>query len=150
MRKFATLIMATGTTLILVAALMATQDTEEPVTETVVPKSSITRTQFPGGSDESALGGADVAAGDRMHPGAVARLPAFDADGQRLGEIVKVIVGPDGRIADLHLEAGGFLGLGSRVVAIPRSMFAVDVDRVRISLSSDVIERLPEVKNDTR
>jgi Golgi apparatus protein 1 len=73
-------------------------------------------------------------------------LPAFSSDGRSLGDVVEVIRGPDGKIEALHIEVGGFLGIGDRTVRIDADTFEEQSDRILLKLPGDAVRSLPEVK----
>jgi len=56
-----------------------------------------------------------------------------------------VATGPSGNITALHVKTGGFLGFGGRIVAIPEGRFAKSGQSIRISLSDEEVDKLPEV-----
>jgi Golgi apparatus protein 1 len=73
-------------------------------------------------------------------------IPAFSSDGRNLGDVVEVIRGPDGKIEALHIEVGGFLGIGDRTVRIDADAFEELTDRIRLKMTGDAVRSLPEVK----
>jgi hypothetical protein len=66
----------------------------------------------------------------------------YDVGGRFLGEIEELIVDlPSGRVAYALMAAGGFLGIGRKLFAIPWGAIAVDRDYQRCVINSD-LERL--------
>ncbi len=67
---------------------------------------------------------------------------AYDAGGKFLGEIQELILDIHaGRIAYVLVSVGGFLGIGSKIVALPWSMVTVDRMYQRCAINTD-LERL--------
>jgi len=44
---------------------------------------------------------------------------AYDRSGNKIGEIVDVLLSPDGKVSALIVGVGGFLGMGEKDVAVP-------------------------------
>lgn len=74
-------------------------------------------------------------------------LSVFSSDGNRVGDVRAVNLGPDGRIAALHVRTGGFLGFGARIVAIPEGKFARSGQDVRLTFTAAEVSSLPEAKD---
>ena len=67
------------------------------------------------------------------------------ADEETIGEVGAVIGRSDGTPTALTVEAGGFLGIGERTVAIQIDQFAMlDDDRLTLAMTKDQIEQMPE------
>jgi sporulation protein YlmC with PRC-barrel domain len=73
-------------------------------------------------------------------------LAVFSADGTKLGNVQSVATNPDGKATAIHLKTGGFLGIGTKLVAIPDGKFTKTGDRVQLSMTSDEVGKLPEYK----
>ncbi|KAB2917944.1 MAG: PRC-barrel domain containing protein [Hyphomicrobiaceae bacterium] len=73
-------------------------------------------------------------------------LAVFSSDGTKLGAVQGVSAEPDGKVKAIHIRTGGFLGFGGKIVAIPEGKFTRAGDNVRLSLTSDEVSKLPEVK----
>jgi sporulation protein YlmC with PRC-barrel domain len=85
---------------------------------------------------------APAAAGEKDLVG----LDVFSSDGTRVGDVRAVSTGPSGDIVALLVRTGGFLGFGSRIVAIPHGRFSRAGRSVRLDLDSGQVSELPEVK----
>jgi dsDNA-specific endonuclease/ATPase MutS2 len=68
-------------------------------------------------------------------------------DGQALGEVRSVVVGPDGKAEAVIVEVGGFLNVGERGVSIEAAKLTYLKDRniLIAALSRSDIEKLPAV-----
>src|SRR3546814_8515721 len=53
----------------------------------------------------------------------------YGADNQKVGEIDKVLMGPDNKANSVLVDIGGFLGIGAETVAIPVAQLRADGDR---------------------
>ena len=67
------------------------------------------------------------------------------ADGKEIGKINRVSAGPSGEITEIHVNTSGTAGLTGAIVAIPASKIASGGDKVKLSLTSDEVGKLPKV-----
>ena len=74
-------------------------------------------------------------------------LAIFSSDGSKVGTVQKVQAGPDGKVTAIEFKTGGFLGLGGKIVSVPEAKFTRAGDRVQLSMTSDEVSKLPEVKD---
>lgn len=67
------------------------------------------------------------------------------ADGQAVGEVRSVVVGPNGKANAVVVEVGGFLNVGERAVSIDAKAFTYLKDRniLVAGLSKSDIEKMP-------
>src|SRR3546814_18686276 len=71
----------------------------------------------------------------------------YGADNQKVGEIDKVLMGPDNKANSVLVDIGGFLGIGAETVAIPVAQLRADGDRVVAqNLTKDQARAMPEHK----
>ena len=74
---------------------------------------------------------------------------AYGTDGEDLGEVEDMIVGPDGRIERVVIEGGGFLDIGDTHYAVPwDEVTRVGTSSVTVPLTEDSFDeytRYPEV-----
>ncbi len=73
-------------------------------------------------------------------------LVVFSSDGSKMGTVQSVNAAPDGSIKAINIKTGGFLGFGTRLVAIPEGRFAKTGDAVQLGMTADEVGKLPEVK----
>ena len=76
----------------------------------------------------------------------VARIKGMDvhtADGRKVGDVGDVLADGNGRIVGLHVNAGGFLGMGARHVIMPIGQVRMQGDRLITNMSREQIENLP-------
>jgi outer membrane biosynthesis protein TonB len=67
------------------------------------------------------------------------------ADGKEIGKINRVSAGPSGAITEIHVNTSGAAGLSGAIVAIPGDKIASGGDKVKLSLTSDEVSKLPKV-----
>ena len=67
------------------------------------------------------------------------------ADGKEVGKINRVSAGPSGEITEIHVNTSGTAGLTGAIVAIPGGKIASGGDKVKLSLTSDEVSKLPKV-----
>jgi sporulation protein YlmC with PRC-barrel domain len=68
----------------------------------------------------------------------------YDKNGDNVAKIQDVKTSPDGKIQAVEIDVGGFLGIGSRRIAVPVDSLQVKGDRIEsTSMTSDQIQNLP-------
>ena len=73
-------------------------------------------------------------------------LPVFTSDGKRIGAVGKVEPASDGKVAAIHVRTGGFLGFGTKLVVIPAEQFEQAGETVKLALTADEVDKLPEAE----
>jgi hypothetical protein len=67
------------------------------------------------------------------------------SDESSIGDIEEVVAGPDGQVTSVLIDVGGFLGIGSKRVAIDVNSLEMRGDRlVVIDMTEEQVEELPE------
>ena len=74
------------------------------------------------------------------------------ADGKEMGRVIDVIVDSAGRVRAAVIDFGGFLGVGSRKIAVDWSALHFDgtikdEKNIRLSLTQDQLKTAPEYKD---
>ena len=77
--------------------------------------------------------------------------PVQDSDSKEMGRVIDVVVAPEGRVRAVVIDFGGFLGVGSRKIAVDWSALhfggAVKHEGdIRLSLTQDQLKAAPEFK----
>jgi sporulation protein YlmC with PRC-barrel domain len=75
--------------------------------------------------------------------------PVVNDEAEEIGELDEIIIGPDTKAHYAIIEVGGFLGLGSRLVAVPFESLKIDKAGSKIILpgaSKTALEKLTEFK----
>ena len=70
------------------------------------------------------------------------------ANNEKIGDIDKVLTDPDNKIVAVTVDAGGFLGIGSREVVMPLDQLKYDAGKKEFttSVSKDDVKTMPEWK----
>ena len=75
----------------------------------------------------------------------------YDPSSNKIGEIVDVLVDKGGRVSAVIISVGGFLGVGSKLVAVPyQSLQISDTNLVLPGGNKDALKTLPEFKYASR
>jgi len=75
----------------------------------------------------------------------------FNENDEKVGDIDDVVIASDGRTMYLLVGAGGFLGMGTKHVAVPFDRFERTEDRILLSgYTKDQLKALPEVRTTPR
>jgi sporulation protein YlmC with PRC-barrel domain len=90
----------------------------------------------PPGSSAAAKGTVDPLVG----------LEVVSNDGKKVGEVMAVKAGPDGKLREIHVKTGSFLGFGGRTVSIPADMVSKQGEKVSIAMPSSDIGKLPKLE----
>ena len=72
--------------------------------------------------------------------------PVTTSFGSAIGIIDSVDGEPDGRITAINVRTGGFLGFGTKVVAVPEGKFQRTGSTVRIASTAEELSKLPAIK----
>lgn len=76
-------------------------------------------------------------------------LVVFASDGTKVGTVDSVDGEPDGRLTAINVRTDGFLGLGTRVVAVPEGKFQRTGGSVHVALTAEELSKLPAIKEQT-
>jgi sporulation protein YlmC with PRC-barrel domain len=74
-------------------------------------------------------------------------LGVFSSDGNKVGTVDSVDGQPDGKITAVNIRTGGFLGFGTRVVAIPEGKFQRAGAFVQVGMTVDELNKLPALRD---
>lgn len=81
----------------------------------------------------------------KAEPSPLIGLDVFGSDGQRIGQVTGVKAAGDGRVDELHVKVGGFLGFGGKVVSVSSPRFVRAGERIQLTMTSDEASKLPSV-----
>lgn len=71
----------------------------------------------------------------------------YGADNQRLGPVEDVVIGQDSKVNAVLVDIGGFLGIGSKTVALPLEQLRPEGERiVAADLTKEQAKAIPEYK----
>ena len=72
----------------------------------------------------------------------------YDRNSNEVATIENAQQGPNGRIQSVEVDVGGFLGIGSKRVAVPADELQLNGDRViASSMTADQIRNLPSASS---
>ena len=74
-------------------------------------------------------------------------LVVLSSDGGKIGTIESVDGETDGRISAINVLTGSFLGVSTRVVAIPEGKFTRNGESVQVSMTAEEVAKLPSAKD---
>jgi len=118
------------------AAERTAAETANEVEQAAAPNAQITQAELASGLN----------AKDVPNPAATLSTAAVKTpDGQSVGEVRSVVVGPSGKADAVVVEVGGFLNVGERAVSIEATKFTYLKDRniLVAELSKSEIENMP-------
>ncbi len=73
-------------------------------------------------------------------------LEVVSNDGKKIGEVMAVKAGPDGKLREIHVKTGSFLGFGGKTVAIPADMLSKQGEKVAVAMPASDIGKLPKLE----
>src|SRR6476646_2101931 len=68
--------------------------------------------------------------------------PVYASDGHEVGEVVDVSTSSDGEVDAIRFRTGIFLGLGERVLVLPKGNFTVLRSAVILDVPAEAVEAL--------
>ncbi len=97
----------------------------------------------PADAGRTAPGGGTAMKDTQKNP--LVGLAVFGSDGQKVGAVHDVKLETDGKVAEIHVRTGGFLGMGGRTVAVPSAKFTRAGTNVQLSMTSEDVTKLPRL-----
>ena len=70
----------------------------------------------------------------------------YSSDDKNIGEVAAFVRGADDTVSEMHIDIGGFLGLGQTRVRLMPAQFALVGDRVNVNLTATQAKDLPRVQ----
>ncbi|HEU4377355.1 MAG TPA: PRC-barrel domain-containing protein [Hyphomicrobiaceae bacterium] len=68
----------------------------------------------------------------------------FSSDNRDIGQVVDVKRGPDGQVQSIQIEAGRFLGLGTKTIEVNADTIEQLADRIRLRLGAEQVRSLSD------
>jgi len=88
--------------------------------------------------------------GSQRMTGELIGLGVFNPQGETVGKISHLVIEPDRRVSGVVLSVGGFLGLGSKAVAVPWEAIQFEnkggKDLAIVNLTNEELTNAPEFK----
>ncbi|MGO1076756.1 PRC-barrel domain-containing protein [Inquilinus sp. CA228] len=137
-------LMATASAVALLALPALAQTTTQPPADTTAPATAAPSAAAPAGT---------VAEGQQQLPDThmlgsdLIGASVSNANGESIGETSDVLVGKDSKTVDaVVIDVGGFLGIGSKSVAIPLDKLTIGArpdEGVKTAMTKEQLEALP-------
>lgn len=70
----------------------------------------------------------------------------YSSDNKSIGEVAAFARGTDNTVSELHIDIGGFLGIGETRVRLLPAQFKLDGNRVVLNLTAAQAKDLPKIK----
>jgi sporulation protein YlmC with PRC-barrel domain len=71
-------------------------------------------------------------------------LDVFSSGGQQLGKVSKVTTLPDGKVKEIEVQSGGFLGMFKTTYRVPADKVAKKGGRIELSMTTDQAKSLTQ------
>jgi len=71
----------------------------------------------------------------------------YGPNGEEIGDVDEVLVDASAKPVAVSADVGGFLGLGEKVVVIGLDQVSQDGDNLKVAMTKDQIEALPEFED---
>lgn len=68
----------------------------------------------------------------------------FSSDNKNLGEVASLVRDSSGKVTEMHVDIGGFLGIGETRVRLMPSQFKLSGDRVVLNMPAEQAKTLPK------
>lgn len=72
--------------------------------------------------------------------------PVYSADGTKVGQVWAFLLTPDNKVAELHADIGGFLGMGEHRIRLEPAQFSLLSDRIVLDLTAAQAGNLPKIQ----
>lgn len=124
----------------------------ERAPETVTPTPSPSATApAPRDTDKSASNFASSQSADEWRSSKLVGMAVYNRANERIGDINDLILGADGKVANVVIGVGGFLGIGEKLVALDFSELQLNRDadgtmRATVNSTKESLESAPEFK----
>lgn len=69
----------------------------------------------------------------------------YSSDGKKIGEIAAFARGTDNTVSEMHIDIGGFLGMGETRVKLMPAQFKLEGDRAMLNVTAAQAKDLPKV-----
>lgn len=90
-----------------------------------------------------------AAAAAESKPSGLLGMPVIATNGEEVGTVSNVKASSDGRVEEIHVKTGGFLGFFATTRVVPAGKFIETEKEVKLSMAPTEIDTLPEVMPQT-
>ena len=86
-----------------------------------------------------------IQARDTLRGGSIIGKDVINTAGENIGEVKEIAVTPDGRVSNVVVSVGGFLGVGDRLVALPWNSLDISTasDEIKANVTKADIAKAP-------
>lgn len=70
----------------------------------------------------------------------------YSSDDQKIGEIAAFARGTDNTVTEMHIDIGGFLGMGETRVRLMPAQFKLQGDRAVLNVTAEQAKSLPKIQ----
>jgi len=70
----------------------------------------------------------------------------YSSDDKKIGEVAAFASGADGAVTEMHIDIGGFLGIGETRVRLMPAQFKLQGDRAVLNVTAEQAKSLPKVQ----
>jgi hypothetical protein len=70
----------------------------------------------------------------------------YSSDDKKIGEIAAFARGTDNTVTEMHIDIGGFLGMGETRVRLMPAQFKLQGDRAVLNVTAEQAKNLPKVQ----
>ncbi len=70
----------------------------------------------------------------------------YSSDNQKIGEIAAFARGTDNTVSEMHIDIGGFLGMGETRVRLMPAQFKLQGDRAVLNVTAEQAKSLPKIQ----
>lgn len=70
----------------------------------------------------------------------------YSSDDKKIGEIAAFARGTDNTVSEMHIDIGGFLGMGETRVRLTPAQFKLVGDRAVLSVTAEQAKSLPKIQ----
>jgi sporulation protein YlmC with PRC-barrel domain len=79
---------------------------------------------------------------DQLRANKIIGASVYDRNNAKIGSVSDIVLDRDGRVAAVVLDVGGFLGLGSKTVAVHLSDIKTDHDRLTLDMTKPQLQHM--------
>jgi sporulation protein YlmC with PRC-barrel domain len=107
------------------------------------PKASTeqTNTAHQQGATATNPSGSDQIKPDQMRASKIIGGTVYDRNNAKIGDVKDLVLDKDGKVADVVLDVGGFLGMGGKHVAVKMSDIKTDNNRLTLDRTKDELQQ---------
>jgi sporulation protein YlmC with PRC-barrel domain len=94
--------------------------------------------------------GSDMIKPDQMRASKIIGGTVYDKNNQKIGDVKDLVLDKDGKVSDVVVDVGGFLGMGGKNVAVKISDIKSDNNRLTLDRTKDQLKQAADFKLDDR